>query len=281
MTFRRASASSWIHRERQADHPCSGAILRDTAEMFYNERLTTNAPYGVPIDIPSPAGGLHESVSGLSRRQSIPRQSAAVIPFAGSGVYVKMPLQTNQLTWPSGTQLSAPDHDELAGFGKLSRQQDHAPLGRTKTSTSHLYTGHVQRQTVFHHSQYQPAPTALSAESTEGAAYASIVQSDQDGNSSYNGLLLSLQHRFSDGFTLLSNYTWSHCISDVDFTGELAGSAYPDPSNRASNRGDCNFDIRHVFNTSLIAVSSAHGDGWTARLLRNWQLSPAIRNRLQ
>jgi len=35
----------------------SGAILRDTAELFYAERLTTNSPYGTAIDIPNPTGG--------------------------------------------------------------------------------------------------------------------------------------------------------------------------------------------------------------------------------
>jgi hypothetical protein len=110
---------------------------------------------------------------------------------------------------------------------------------------------------------------------TAGSGYDSIVESDQGGNSSYNGLLLSIQHRFSNHFTLLSNYTWSHCISDLDFTGELAGSNYQDPNNRSANRGSCNFDVRHISNTSLIAMSPVHG-GWAGRLLGNWQFSPIV-----
>ena len=45
---------------------------------------------------------------------------------------------------------------------------------------------------------------------TLGAAYGPLVQSDPNGNANYNGLLLSIQHRFGNGFTWLTNYTWSH-----------------------------------------------------------------------
>jgi hypothetical protein len=56
---------------------------------------------------------------------------------------------------------------------------------------------------------------------TLGQYYSSIVQADDGGNSSYNGLLTSVQHRFANHFTLLSNLAWPHCINDQDFTGEL------------------------------------------------------------
>src|SRR5215813_3698257 len=72
-------------------------------------------------------------------------------------------------------------------------------------------------------------------------------------------LYFCLQHRFSKGFTLLTNYTWSHCVSEVDFTGELAGSQYQNPFDRHANRGNCNFDVRHNFNTSLVATAPAVG----------------------
>jgi len=77
----------------------------------------------------------------------------------------------------------------------------------------------------------------------------SIVQSEQDGNGSYHGPLASVQHRFSHHFMVLSNYTWAHCISEVDFTGELAGSAYQDPNNRAANRETATSTPRHVSNS--------------------------------
>ena len=63
-----------------------------------------------------------------------------------------------------------------------------------------------------------------------GQYYSSIEVADDGGVSSYNGLLGSIQHRFASHYTRLSNFTWSHCISDVDFTGELAGTEYQNPT---------------------------------------------------
>src|SRR5262249_14892368 len=84
--------------------------------------------------------------------------------------------------------------------------------------------------------------------------------------------------RFSHGFTLLTNYTNSVCISDFDFTGELGGSPNSQPFNRGADRGPCNFDVRHIFNTSAVAVSSVKGGNpWLGRLLSNWQIAPIVR----
>src|SRR5947199_9612532 len=49
------------------------------------------------------------------------------------------------------------------------------------------------------------------------------------------------------------------------------------PYNRRQDRGDCNFDIRHIFNTSIVARSPVVGSGLMAHLLGNWQLAPLIR----
>ena len=42
----------------------SGAILRDTTELFYGERLTTNTPWGTSISLPSPVGGITNPYAG-------------------------------------------------------------------------------------------------------------------------------------------------------------------------------------------------------------------------
>ena len=89
----------------------------------------------------------------------------------------------------------------------------------------------------------------------QGQYYSSIVQTDDGNNAHYNGLLISLNHRFASNFTWLVNYTWSHCISTYDFGGELAGNNYQNPNNRNAELGDCNFDRRQIFNTSLVAMS--------------------------
>ena len=73
------------------------------------------------------------------------------------------------------------------------------------------------------------------------------------GYSQYDGLLVSLQKRFSQGFTFDANYTWSHAIdnqssiTNTGFGGTLQNALDPDAS-----RADADFDIRHLFNANGI-----------------------------
>jgi hypothetical protein len=153
--------------------------------------------------------------------------------------------------------------------------------------TTHVWAGEEINQAVYIPGTCSGKPCSSTSNSNQrrllylsnpvaGSAYASIVESDQGGNSSYNGVLFSIQHRFANNFTLLTNYTLSHCISDLDFTGELAGSAYQNPANRAANRGDCNLDVRHTSNTSLVAISPGIGSGWVRRFAKDWQIAPIL-----
>ena len=78
------------------------------------------------------------------------------------------------------------------------------------------------------------------ANPTTGQFYANIQQTDDGANAEFHGLFLSAQKRLSHGFTLQSNFNWSHCVSSWDFAGELAGVIYQNPLNRATGeRGNC------------------------------------------
>jgi len=111
----------------------------------------------------------------------------------------------------------------------------------------------------------------------QGQYYGNVDTTDDGSNANYNALLVSVQERLSHGVTFLANYTWSHCISDGDYTGDITGPGFMNPNNLRQDRGDCNFDIRHIFNTAIVATSKVGGSNLWARLLSNWQISPIIR----
>ena len=51
-----------------------------------------------------------------------------------------------------------------------------------------------------------------------------------DGSSSiYDGLLLTVQHRLANDFTLLTNYAWSKCITGGTDVGDLGGNTFQNP----------------------------------------------------
>jgi hypothetical protein len=64
-------------------------------------------------------------------------------------------------------------------------------------------------------------------------ALAVVTQYLSAGDSSYNGVTISLQRRVSQGFTFNLNYTWSHALDDVSNGGvanEPFGILVTDPS---------------------------------------------------
>lgn len=113
----------------------------------------------------------------------------------------------------------------------------------------------------------------------QGKYYGAIDQLDPSGTASYDALLLSLQHRLSNNFTVLANYTYSHCITDP-FVSELDSTAsqYTDPTDRRFDRGDCiGIDHRQLFNLSGVAETPKFADRALRILASDWRLSLALR----
>jgi len=105
-------------------------------------------------------------------------------------------------------------------------------------------------------------------------AFTSITQVGSDGNSSFNSLQLSLDKRFSGGFTLLANYTWAKAI---DF-GSGAGTLWPtysNPQNHNADRGLSDFNRKHRFVSSgLWELPRLNGSSPAARMVAGgWSLS--------
>jgi hypothetical protein len=111
-----------------------------------------------------------------------------------------------------------------------------------------------------------------------GGAYYSEVSVMYDGSSSiYDGLLLTVQHRFAKYFTLLSNYTWSHCITGGTDVGDLGGNTFQNPASPGADRSNCGEDVRNNFVTSMVARSEVKGGNNVKRaLLSGWQLAPIV-----
>jgi hypothetical protein len=113
----------------------------------------------------------------------------------------------------------------------------------------------------------------------KGIFYGNIAQLDDGGTASYNGLLLSVQHRIARGFSLQANYTWSHCISDLA-NPELAvaGSNFMIPGQRGPDRSNCVLgDRRQLLGMSAV-YETPKFSGSKARLLASgWHILPIIR----
>jgi hypothetical protein len=248
-------------------------LMHDSTELFYPERWTTNPPYASAITFTNPS--ITAPFSNPWNGYVSPK-GVLGDPFPGVAIFTTL-----------GTYVSVPPnvHDTYMMQWNLSFSQQFgkdwlATATYIGNRTNHILGANEQNVPVFSatattgNEQARRPLTLLNA--TQGAYYSSIVQTDDGNSSSYNGLLLKLDHRFSNHFTWLTNYTWSHCITTYDFGGELAGNNYQNPNNRNAEKCDCNFDRRHIFNTSLVAESAGLGNGFVKLLTKGWQVAPII-----
>jgi Carboxypeptidase regulatory-like domain len=115
-------------------------------------------------------------------------------------------------------------------------------------------------------------------------AYGYVDSFDSGATSSYNGLILEVQKRFSKGFSAFANYTWSHCIGDLsigDGTGN-AGQGLANPNNRNYDRSNCqsneiggtfSSDRRQIFNLTLVYQTPRLSNSWQDHFLSDWKVA--------
>jgi hypothetical protein len=111
-----------------------------------------------------------------------------------------------------------------------------------------------------------------------GAYYGAIDRLDDGANANYNAIIVKAQHRFSQNFTLLASYTYSHCLQDSQLVVNDLGNGplYQNPLNRNADYGVCDFDVRQSLISSLVIASPRFQSKWANTLFGDWQLSPIV-----
>jgi hypothetical protein len=90
-----------------------------------------------------------------------------------------------------------------------------------------------------------------------------VAQTESVGNSNYDGLVASIQHRVSGGFEFQAGYTYSHSLDEISNNSlnpfglnstTNADIVFPiNPSNiRQYNYGNSDYDVRHSLNMSYV-----------------------------
>jgi hypothetical protein len=263
-----------------------GSILYDSSETWFNERETTNAPTGTSLDTPNPVGGFDNPWLNYPGGNPFPTNGRAYFPLVG-GTYVNFPVNPNPTyvaNWNVTYQRQI-GRDWMASVSYLGNKTTHLWSNGGETDPSVYIPGNCTAGqygltaagacSTTSNTQYRRI-FYLSNPAT-GLAYGSVNTMDDGAVAHYQGLLISVQHRFSNNFTFLGNYTDSYCVSDTDFGAALANSTNSQPFNRHADWGPCVFDTRSNFNLSLVASSVWKGGSpWMRRLLSDWELAPLI-----
>lgn len=113
--------------------------------------------------------------------------------------------------------------------------------------------------------------------------FSSITQAAQDINSNFNSLQVTVEKRFSEGFTILANYTWSKSLDDLGFgqsvttvgTGLYSPIPWYMPGRHQMDYGPSEFDHQHRLVTSYVWQLPGFSKSPTVvrHTLGGWQLS--------
>jgi hypothetical protein len=115
-----------------------------------------------------------------------------------------------------------------------------------------------------------PTPTAPGV-----SCYGETLLLEEGGTGNYNGLLLSARHTFASHYTSITNFTWSHCISD-NYTTTLGFflAAEAVPYDRPADRGNCpSADTHDIFNQTLVAQMPRLSDHTADMIIGHWEFS--------
>ena len=127
------------------------------------------------------------------------------------------------------------------------------------------------------------SPAVYGTKTNYFANFSSITQAAQDVNSNYNSLQVTVEKRFSRGFTFLANYTWSKSLDSLAYgesvttvgTGVYSPIPWYMPGRHQFDYGPSEFDHQHRLVTSYVwqLPSIESGPKALRHISGGWQLS--------
>ncbi|HWB83033.1 MAG TPA: carboxypeptidase-like regulatory domain-containing protein [Bryobacteraceae bacterium] len=250
----------------------SYGIFFDTPETFTARDFGASAPWGYNVSLTAPAGGLSDPYLGYPGGNPfptpIPPASSSTFPTAGQ--YITFPLNLHHMyhqQWDLSYQRQfGPNWLVTAAY--LGNKATHL-----RTSIESNPAVYIPGSSTVANTQQRRLLTQLNP--TQGPLYSNLTLADDGVTTNYNALRLSAQHRFANSFTVLTVYTWSHCMQNAETYGNrnsIGSSQYQNPYDRDADTGPCDFDLRQNSTTSLVYEMPKFGNRAVNELLGHWQL---------
>jgi hypothetical protein len=280
-------------------------IFFDTTILWNTMHVVLNPPWGETLSF-SPlsvaqGGGLANPWFGQVGGNPFPTPlnppSAFVFPTGGTYIFedqANKPSKTQQYNLSYQIQLGRNTKFSASYIGNTT---DHIWLGISQNSSQYLSAyGTTLPCTLQYGAQNYTFPICNSPSQknesvTVGGVTATNVNARRaltllnpaigpklagglttafsNGNAAYNGLLVSVEQRMAHGFSVLTNYTWSHCM-DVGEVGQDIGNAHQDPSNPKGDWGNCGYNRKGIFNLSVVAQSPRFEQRLLRGIVSNW-----------
>lgn len=263
----------------------SWGIFYDMPQTLFYYNASSQPLWGESITLTNPAGGFANPWLGYPGGNPYPTTQNATTTYPTAGYYETVPLHVKN-TYVEQYNLTL--QKQLGSSWLLKASY----LG---SETAHLWTDQELNPAVYipgncvagqyglkkagpcsttSTTQARRALTLLNP--SQGPYYGTLEYLDDGGTASYNALIVSAEHRLSSHFSVLANYTFSHCIGDL-VTTELSGPIYTNPADRRFDRGNCTaVDVHHNFNLSAVLQSPHYSSRVVQWIAGDWQLAPIV-----
>ena len=263
----------------------SWGIFYDMPHTLFYYNYATEPLWGSSITLINPQGGFANPWLGYPGGNPFPTHQNASTTYPTSGYYESVPLNVKN-TYVEQWNLTI--QKQLGSSWLLKGSY----LGN---NTIHLWTDQEWNPAVYvpgtcaagQYGLAAPGPCSTIGNTqarrlltqlnpAQGPYYGQLEYLDDGGTASYNGLIVSAEHRLSNHFSMLANYTFAHCIADPQST-ELSGPIYTNPANRRYDRGNClAVDVRQNFNLSAVLQSPSYSSRPLRWIAGGWQLAPIV-----
>jgi hypothetical protein len=271
----------------------SAGIFTDRGALYSMSAMAQDSPYGSVITIPNPR--MEDPWGTYPGGNPLPIVLNKNVTFPTFASYVTYdphwhPTTVNQFSLSVQRQFG---QDWLLTVNYVGNTVTHLINEQQINPAVFLGTAPCTLNTVNGPQSYTVCSTTANTNQrrvlymrnpAQGQYYGIISTSYADGTGNYNGMYVQIQKRLSRGTTVLANYTWSHCISDL-WNGNPGnnGVSNATPGDRRFDRGPCDdsgaqsTDQRHVFNLSAVAQVPKFSNNVLRLLASDWQFSPILK----
>jgi hypothetical protein len=236
-------------------------------------------PWGFQVSVQSPPGGFEDPWAGYPGGMPVPYNpsEARFTPFAQFLPVAHPNMQPPYVlsrTLSIERQISS---DWLASATYIGSNSVHLWVLKNRNNAIYI-PGSCTIAGTFYATCSTTTTTnqrrRLNIENNIDGSYYGLVSSNgDDGTSTYNGLLLSIQRRAVSGVNVGANYTWSHCIGPTTVFSHNSSGGYLIPENRNFDQGNCDSDRRQAFNFTSSAETPQFANPTLRRVASAWRLS--------
>ncbi|MGA2713847.1 MAG: carboxypeptidase-like regulatory domain-containing protein [Bryobacteraceae bacterium] len=270
-------------------------MFGDRAQMLAGTATYFDAPFGDTV-----------TQTGANMTNPFASAPGGVNPFPVLNQFVGIGVYSPNAPFPlNGAQITSP----LSNFHPVYMNQWNLSIQRQMgkdwlvtanyvgNNTIHMISGENENQSVFMGTgpcqlyndnvltNYPVCSTTGNANARrvlnlinpqQGQYYSTIGTVDDGGTAEYEGLYLSARKTLSHNLSLLANYTWSHCISDVYNFNPGTGGVAPYGARRQWRSNCIGIDLRQEVVLNLVATTPKFSNRWARAFGSNWQVAPIL-----